>query len=918
MGLFLLCAVKGAVPACSQSTQSARPPDNPPLAGVEQAKFYRLVKRFDFNERAVGNYEDTPMYWAQLEGPGLPTLYARGRLDDEVGRRAPPSFRLDIQTGNVGYECRHPDLAVIPGSDYLLTGYVRPDGLKFSHAFVAAYFIDRYAERIPGSERVSMLVAATGQPPEPWQRVEIALPGDFPTAHALRIQFWILQAYAWRQPDPDEVDPIHRRDVYATAWFDDFSIHRMPRLQLRFSEPGGLVLPDQRAAFIVEVSNASSEPVSAGLDITDGAGQLRHAQKLAVPARPSPVDPMPPSSPTTNARDTATLGLTPGRRGGATTVRVSVPELPPGFYRAQLRLHGDSEILLERSIRFAVLPALPGGGPPHPDIGVDLGCWQPGPIAGIRRLLTTLRCGAVKIGIPMVGDLSTQEKRSHFEQVSALLRDLGANRIDATGVMLSPSAGVDPNHGNSTRQFVSRGPNWRDRSSPILASYGALMSIWQLGAEEIELRDGGQWDPADIERVRSHLRGFVTIPRLAIPQPITAVTRYRDDVVTVWVPGVLPTRVLPNHLGFLLDGDASLYWLELGSRPHNTRDHRHRARDLARRLVLAKALNPARVFVPAPFELSRRGGHPAWQPTEDYLVLRTVFHCLSGKTAVAATRPAPDTLAVVFEGGDSSCMVIWSWRERPSPNPVELYLGPNPRAIDIWGQSVPLEITRGRTRLPVGPTPLIVEALHTPLALLQASYRVAPTQVQLHEPEPRPVLTFRNTYDAPLSGEVQFIPPGDWQIEPSARAFRLEPGETFTQPLAFTFPPRQIAQDYELGVRLVLHAPETAELRFGESLTVGLPEIGLETTAYWQGDDLVVEQSLRNNSDQPVSFAAFCEPPGRARVEGEFLDVMPGAFATQAYSFPKSRADLAGTILHVGIQEIDGPRALNQFAEVPP
>ena len=75
---------------------------------------------FDFDERALGNYDDTPMYWEQLRGDGFPALYAKGRFDDQVGRDAAPSFRLDIATGNVAYEYRNLDLTVVPESDYFM------------------------------------------------------------------------------------------------------------------------------------------------------------------------------------------------------------------------------------------------------------------------------------------------------------------------------------------------------------------------------------------------------------------------------------------------------------------------------------------------------------------------------------------------------------------------------------------------------------------------------------------------------------------------------------------------------------------------------------------------------------------------------------------------------------------------------
>ena len=159
-------------------------------------------------------------------------------------------------------------------------------------------------------------------------------------------------------------------------------------------------------------------------------------------------------------------------------------------------------------------------------------------------------------------------------------------------------------------------------------------------------------------------------------------------------------------------------------------------------------------------------------------------------------------------------------------------------------------------------------------------------------------------------------PPDDWQVKPTQRSFVLAPGETFTEPLTLTPPPRQIARTHALDVLLILYTPETAELHLPASLTVGLRDIHLGATAYWNGDNLILRQSLRNLSDETVSFNAYCDPPGRARQERFFRNVAPGESAFQTYVLPDARY-LAGRRIPLGIDEIEGPRNLNQFAEVP-
>ncbi len=915
--LALLCAL----PFVSVSVAQTR---TPPVAGdfasrpilSEQAELYTRVKHFDFDERKLGNYEDTPMHWIQQRGDGLPALYARGQLDDELGRTAAPSFRLDIATGNVGYEYRHLDLTVVPESDYSLVGYIRADKLKFAGAFVAAYFSDRFGEPIAGSHRVSPIVRATGRDPEPWQRVTVDLPGESPLAYTLRLQFWILQDSAWRGPDPRQIDPIERRDVYASAWFDDFSIYRLPRVNLRLSNPAGLVGPGCREDIVVDVNNATSQPLQLALTVRDENGRPHHTKRFEVQPMISPSDFVPDDSPTTRATSGGELTLTALEQRQGAAVHEPLPDLAPGFYSAELCVLGGEKPLLTRRTNFAVLPPLPGVDLRYLDLGVDLGLWHRSDVAGLTGLLGGLGCGAIKIGVPMVGDIEGHEKNAYFRQLGALLRGLAENRIDVTGVMLVPPSTTETESDNSARELVASGDEWRELFGPILARFGALLPTWQLGAEAIELHGAQLWKPADVDRVRRHLRTFVSIPRLVIPQPITAVSPPGDDIRSVWVPSNLPTRTLPRVLDFLVGDNTASCWLQFAASTDRDLNEARRISDLARRLVLAKALGPGRIFVPAPFELSDRGGQPAWQPTKDYLVYRTLFHYLSGKTAVMATTSTPNALAIIFQGPDSSCLIAWSWQESAAAEPVQLYLGPNPHAVTLWGKRRPLEVKEGRTQIPVGSTPLILDSLHTPLALLQTSYRVHPTYVQLHTREPRPIVTFRNPYDQPLTGEIRLTPPGDWQVMPVQQRFTLAPGEVFTEPLTLTLPPRQIAQTHNLDVHLILHTPEAAELHFPESLIVGLRDVGLDALVYWEGSDLILKQSLMNLSDKTVSFNAYCDPPHRAREERFFNKVAPGEIAEQTYVFPNARY-LAGRRIPMGIVEIDGPRHLNQFAEVP-
>lgn len=914
---LILGVVLGPCPAPSHQAVPAGEPEGglvrPPGAAAAEAdasNLYRLVKNFDFDERPQGNYEETPMYWTRLTGPGLP-LYNLGRFDEQRGAAAPPSFELRLcGGGSVAYEYQQHDLAAIAGSDYLITGRIRAEGLEQSRAFLAAYFVDRLNQPIPASLRISNLIARTGEATEPWQDASIELPGDFPDAYALRLQAWVLQAHVWRERDPLEPDPILAQDVLGAAWFDDLAIYRLPRTRLRFSNPACVALAGRPESFIVEVINATPYPLAAELSVRDQSGRVVHRSPLELPAE----------------TDRWTLDGPPGadprlaRQGSGevpTSLKTAVPDLPPGVYDARFSVLVGERSILERELRFAVLAALPGVPPATADLGVDLGPWRGGDPAALRDLLTTMACGAVKVGVPMVGSLNDDQRIRYFRGLAEFARDMAQHQIEVAAVLVSPEAGLDPGRGVPTWQLVGNDALWRRLSSPVLSFFGGMLGTWQLGIERLELRHPPGWQPQEIEAVREYLGRFVTLPRLVIPQAVTTPPPETTDILSVLVGPNIPTHALSAQLENLKHSGPET-WLQLEPAEPVGLDHERRLADLARRIVLAKAAGARRCFVRAPLELSLGAGGLTWSPCPEYVILRTLFHCLAGQRAIHSFSPAGNVTAVLFAGPDRTSMVIWTWRNEPGSEPVALYLGGEPEAIDLWGRPLPLDVVGARARIVPTPAPVIVNGLDVALTRLGVSFHVAPTQVQITgEAEQPPVLSFQNTFDEKLTGELAIVAPPGWTVSPQALPFSLEPGESLRQNLKVTLPPGQVAAQRALDVRVSLHAPRPAVLDFNVPLAVGLSEIETEVLTRWEDDQLIVEQVVVNKSARTVSFDAVCDAPGRPRRQGIFLHMPPGERSTQVYVFPDAR-DLAGSTLYLGIEEIGGKRRLDQLVEVPP
>jgi hypothetical protein len=355
-------------------------------------------------------------------------------------------------------------------------------------------------------------------------------------------------------------------------------------------------------------------------------------------------------------------------------------------------------------------------------------------------------------------------------------------------------------------------------------------------------------------------------------------------------------------------------WLSLGIERSGATPA-DRAADFGRRVVLAAVVNPDRLFVPAPFELLATGGEPAWQPTAEYIPLRTLWHYLGGSRAVAAQTLPGDAVAVLFRRADKFTLAAWTWR-MDNGSDVELFVGTAATASDLFGAPQPLHLDGPRAHVRLAPVPLLIDNVNAPLLQLPDNFSLEPKFIEAHDPASRPVLTLRNPYPSGLAGTIELRPPTNWHVSPAEIQVELGPGATLTQPLAFSVPPRQTATVQQLGVELRLRHPDSVTVRLDTPVQVGLRDIAVEAVARWDGADLVVEQTLQNRTAVVVSFNSFCQPPERPQLEGELLDIGPSEVRTQTYRLPAAR-DLAGASLWIGVREIGGSRSLDQLVLIP-
>ncbi len=847
---------------------------------------YRLIKHFDFDERAAGNFEDTPMHWRKLAGDGMPA-YSRGVIDEQVGHDAAPSFRLDLAMGNLAYEYAYTDLNVLPNAAYRIVAAVRTTGLTHSRAFLAVHLVNREGGRIAGSDAISPLVSDADMPPEGWRRLTVDLIGQFPDAAAIRLQLWVLQTNVWREVDPNMIDPIQREDVGARAWFDDIRVFVFPHTRMRFSAPSGIVQPGEPAALLLEIKNAAGALLPADLTIVNQSGGevFRH-------------------------RITA-IGVEP--------TRLPLPPLPPGYYVAQLSPQVEFDTPLVRTLRFVVAPPLPAATPLARDMGIDASRYEADHPAALREIVASLNAVALKVGVPLMHETG-DSSLVRAQIVGAISSELTLARAETIGVLLPPppeSAAVIVD--KTLHGMLTVHADWVDHLAPVLAQLGGRITSWQLGRERDELAEGAGWTADRIALFRTEITRFTSLPELVVPVSVFSPQPPEIGTPSFWVEPTIPARRTPAYLDFLVEPAEGARWVSVPADDRALVDEASRTIDLIQRIILAKALSPDRLFVEAPIARRAEIDGGEWEPTPLFIPLRTLFVYLSGKRAVAVNPLPPDGLIIFFhdESSGTSCAAAWCWTADAAERLHKVYLGAGVTQIDLWGRRTTPEVVEGRTHLRLGRTPVLLENLDLGVTLLAASLRVDPTYLQLHSDGQRPILTFRNGAATPIRGEVAVSAPAEWQVSPQKIPFDLAAGEELSQPLTLTLPRRVIRADGDLEVRVDVQAPSAATLHFTVPLQVGFRDIDMLADVEWHGDDLVVRQALKNLSAEEVRFDGFCQPVQRPRQEHAYLNLPPGETAEHSYVFPSAR-DLAGLRIHVGVREIRGNRVIERLVTVPP
>jgi hypothetical protein len=176
-------------------------------------------------------------------------------------------------------------------------------------------------------------------------------------------------------------------------------------------------------------------------------------------------------------------------------------------------------------------------------------------------------------------------------------------------------------------------------------------------------------------------------------------------------------------------------------------------------------------------------------------------------------------------------------------------------------------------------------------------------------------LRFVNPAGTAISGSVRLKAPPGWTVNPPTHTFSLNPGETFDHEISIEFPYNSYAGEKTIEAQFLVQSERNTTFTVPLTLHLGLSDVGMQTMALRDGNDVIVQQTVQNYGEKPINYGSFAIFPGQARQERLVTNLAPGRTTLKRYRFSNVKIT-PGMKIRVGVKELDGSRILNDEVEI--
>jgi hypothetical protein len=878
----------------------------------------RLVHRFDFEERQLGNFEDLPRHWnpigrktqnpdafrtvplhSEMEAVSGYPAFSKVGFDTSQKVSGEYSFYLGLDGGNTGAFLEAGTVPAVPGSDYRVAAMVRTTPLRYAQAVVTVYFINREGRRIESSTVRSDPVQTDAQ----WQSINLHLSGDHKEAASIGIQLQLLQ------PEPPKESPLgaHQvvyQDVHGGAWFDDIAIWQVPRVAVGTQSPVNIIVAPDKPELHLNVHDLSLRGLGAEVSIYDEAGKLVDRRRHELEG---------------TDQDTWTWAPAISRFGWyAVDIRVLETPQPtgpaPGLEIARARtalayMPADTLIDAADRTRFN----LDSEGLPEAQVSL-----LPAVLDATGLRAATVSCWEAGTTLEAISQRQTR--------LDSLLRKISENGRQITVSLvpvpdqLAKAADIAPD--NPLALFGGGQQAWRPYLAPLMLRQGQNVQRWQVGAAGRPRAFSARDLPAILASVDRDFHNLAPQPRLVVPWRLDRPRR--GDVKTDVIYALdVPADVKPEAVS-----QRVMEWLgAAGGKPEFTL-HLHpsggpgmtptkQVEDLVLRMLYCWESGAAGMAMEAVRDSG--GDTDAWWPGPALTAFAGVARRLEGRRVVGWLELGPGLSCMVLDGRAGGMLAAWNRAPGGGQAAVDLYLGGRPQAVDIWGNRAAMPEGAGHHRLTLGPMPLFVEGIDAKLALFRAGIVMDPAFLESTQAPTACALTLTNPWSHTLSGTVTLTQPRDWRMEPRRSHFSIAPGQSVQLPLEIGLPVSETAGHKQLIARMDFTADEHYVLDVAVPIELGLRNVkfdatlALEKNAAGGTTDAIVTQVVTNTGTEALSLYTFAALPGYPRQERVIPQLEAGQSAVRKFRFVGAGADLGETKVRTGLRETGGPTVLNKI-----
>lgn len=848
----------------------------------------REAKRFDFEERKFGNYETLPMNWLPITGDQYPR-FLEPAFDMKTGHDAPPSFRLQIRTGNVGAYYRAKDIPAHPGSEYRVTGWVHTQGLKHAAAYVTAYYLDHALQPIRSTEQYSAPVddATCG---DGWTPVVVDLPGGIKGARWISLTCRIVQPKP-ANPNDGPFAPIPQRDATGSAWFDDIAVIRRPRVYMKLNHDTHCYFDDEPVQCSIKLLDLDGAGLDVTLRIDDASGIAKQAFSLDGPsllADPRPID---------------------------------ISPLPPGIYTARLQLRLDRHVIAEHERRFVILRKEMAGerqngkgfGIVLSDESVD----RP----EIIDLIDRIRPGAVKLPLWRFG-LTDDAVVYGNDNTRNMIERFRADGINIVAVLDALPKQLAAKYKYPQRTVeralavpLDKNNDWVPYLGLLLMRHGAWTNTWQLGDDHCSPRFDAKTITAALKAMRNVVDPLVGKPRIVVPSSSFGGAKV-DLQPTDIASTTFEFHQTPDVGADGFDADASeadpngARWATLSLADEDTYERDARLMRFARGLISSRAMGYEAAFVPALWRYQRGDDGDVIRPREELILFDTIARRLGDYPIASRLTLHPELESWLFtDASDATGAIALWWPDERSAS-VTLDLPRTAEIHDAWGR--PLATTRNEqgVTFPVTGMPVFIGPVAPRRIRGIDSFELANATITASIRTQKRELKLVNPYSADMIGELLLQGPTGWRVTPRRVPVKLRSGESLSTPIQLKPPSNAPAGWYTLAGRLDVGGDGDGSTYVSAPIHVAAPGIDVDVFAHRDGDGIRFIQQVTNTADRVLRLRAYLIAPGRPRDTRTINHLGAGESAVREYRVNPA-TDLEGQYVRLSVEEVGGELKYN-------